>query len=381
VSFAIVDVTLPSYPGNLRGMGFATEESGYMAGALAGMMTQSEVVGSVAGMQITPVEQFVEPYRHAAKCANPDVTALITYTGTFGDPDLGAQTAQEMITKSADVIFGAGGQTGTGGILTATQSGAWGIGVDLDQYLTAFEEGAVDGSEYLLSSAVKGLDVAVYETIADFVAAAFTSGTVIYDIADGATGLAPFHEAADAVPSTVRGRLARIRGDLVAHSIDFYGACPPYMEVAQETVTTGATAVLGAAGGLVELTVGPGTFAETAVVRITPLVPYEPGGKLVGTGLFYNLEMTSSSSGQPLAPQGSYSVTASYLDAEAEAAGVVDEGALALYYWDGGQWQREPTSQVDPRGNRILATPNHASVWAVLSPRYELFLPTVRGAP
>jgi len=223
--FAIADMTWDSYPGNLRSLAFAHEQVGYLVGTLAGLMTGSDVVGAIGGMQILPVEAFVEPYGYGAGCANPDVRVLITYTGTFTDSGLGAQLAQAQMGQGADVVFGAGGATGWGAILAATQSGAWGIGVDVDEYDTTFGSGLVSGADKLLTSAMKRIDNAVYDTIADEVADAFTSGTVIYDLAVDGVGLAPFHEADAAVPQSVRDTLAAVRQGILDSTIDVWASC------------------------------------------------------------------------------------------------------------------------------------------------------------
>ncbi len=227
--FAIVDYYWESCPPNLRGMAFAEDESGYLSGYLAGLMTQSDVLGDIGGMQIPPVERFVEGYRNGSQCANPDVTVLITYTGTFVDPDLGAQVAQEMIAEGADVIFAPAGPTGVGSVLTATQSGVWGIGVDTDWYITVFGSGTVSGSNKLLSSAMKRLDNAVFDTIADVVSDTFTSGTVLYDLAVDGVGLAPFHEADPFVPQSVRDALGTVKQGIIRGIIDPNGLCPTYI--------------------------------------------------------------------------------------------------------------------------------------------------------
>jgi basic membrane protein A len=223
--FAILDITYPSYPDNLRGTTFAADQAGYLAGALAGLMSESGVVGAVGGMEIPPVAAFAEPYRYGSQCARPDVTAIVTYTGSFVQPLLGAQVAQAQMAQGADVIFGVGAATGNGAVLTAAQSGAWAIGVDVDQYLTLFEGGTVTGSEKLLSSAMKRLDSAVYDTIADVGAGTFTSGTVLYDLAQDGVGLAPFHEADGAVPTAVREELDRIRQGIISGTIDVNAPC------------------------------------------------------------------------------------------------------------------------------------------------------------
>jgi basic membrane protein A len=223
--FAIVDFSWSSYPDNLRGITFASDEVGYLAGILAGRMTQSDVIGAVGGMRIPSVESYIGGFRNGARCTNPDVTVIVTHTNNFSDPVRGARAAQEMIAQGADVIFSVAGQTGDGAVLTATQSGKWGIGVDADQYVTLFISGTVAGSDKLLSSAMKRTDNAVFDTIADVVSGTFTSGTVLYDLAVDGVGLAPFHEAAPSVPQSVQDELEAARQGIISGTIDVNTPC------------------------------------------------------------------------------------------------------------------------------------------------------------
>jgi len=233
-SFALVDYMFENQPPNLRGMTFAEDQAGYLAGTLAALMSDSDIIGAVGGMALPPVQRFIDGYRNAALCANPSTTVIISYTGTFVDPDLGAQTAQEQMLLGADVIFGVGGATGNGAILTATQSGAWAIGVDTDQYNTVFEGGGVAGSDRLLSSAMKRLDNAVFDTINDVISGTFTAGTVLYTMAEDGVGLAPFHETDPLIPASVRSRLAGVEQGLREGWLDVYGPCVATIGVAAD---------------------------------------------------------------------------------------------------------------------------------------------------
>ncbi|MGD1992925.1 MAG: BMP family ABC transporter substrate-binding protein, partial [Anaerolineae bacterium] len=225
-SFAIVDHQWDeAYPPNLRSLTFAMDEAGYLAGTLAAEMTANDTVGVVGGIPVPSVVEYVEGYRSGARCANPNVNVFLDYAGSFMDPEYGAQTARWMMDGGADVIFGAAGRTGNGAILTATQSGAWGIGVDVDQYTTLFENGAIAGADYLLSSAMKHLDNGVYATIADLISGNFTAGTVHYDLAADGVGLAPFHETDPSVPQSVRDALAAVEQSIVSGTIDVYDPC------------------------------------------------------------------------------------------------------------------------------------------------------------
>jgi basic membrane protein A and related proteins len=263
--FAIVDYAPSSYPANLRGLLFAEKQAGYLAGALAGKMTSSNIIGVVGGMQIPAVENFAEGFRNGAQCANANTNVIITYTGTFGDPDLGAATAQAMMTHKADVIFGVGGPTGNGGILYATQHEAWGIGVDADQYLTVFNNGTVDGADKLLSSAMKHVDNAVYDTIHDEVNTAFTSGTVTYDLSNDGVGLAPYHETEGSIPQATKDYLDTVKTNIKNGTTDVDTRCA--FQIVGDAGAAGVIlhytdsivkSVTSASDGWYSLTVSPG---------------------------------------------------------------------------------------------------------------------------
>jgi phosphonate transport system substrate-binding protein len=122
--------------------------------------------------------------------------------------------------EGADVIFGAGGPTGSGGILGAAQQGAWVIGVDQDEYFTTFKGGSEAGSDKLLSSAMKRVDVSVYTAVKEAQAGTFEGRTAVFDASVDGVGLAPFHDAEGAVPDDVKAQLDEIFGMLADGSLD-----------------------------------------------------------------------------------------------------------------------------------------------------------------
>ncbi len=225
VNFAIVDVIYETYPVNLRGINFDSSQAGYLAGTLAGLLTESDVIGGIGGMDIDPVNAFLLPYGYGASCVNTQINIIIDYIWSFSDEELANQIAEDQMAAGADVIFPAAGPAGNAALLTATQAGAWGIGVDSDQWLTLFESGSVDGSEYLLTSAMKRVDNAVYATIEDQVSDTFTSGTVTYDLANDGVGLAPYHDADASIPQPVKDQILSIKQDILDGKIDVWQPC------------------------------------------------------------------------------------------------------------------------------------------------------------
>lgn len=134
-------------------------------------------------------------------------------------------------------------------------------------------------------------------------------------------------------------------------------------------------------GGTVEpalgtiITVISDTFTDTIVIDYSPQPASDTGG-LSDVGLFYDLQATYLSSGQPaqLQPGQTYSISVTYQQEDVLPG--VNEAHLALYSWDGGQWVKEETSVVDTEANTVAATPGHFSLWVVLSEWY-VYLPMV----
>jgi basic membrane protein A len=214
-----IDQFQEEYPDNYVGVLFREDQGGYLAGTMAALLTESNVIGVVGGREdVPPVVRFVNAYEQGAKAINPDITVLSTYNESFTDPNKGASDAEQMIGDGADVIFGAGGETGSGGVKAATDQGVWGIGVDQDEYFTTFDGGAAPGSEYLATSAVKRVDLGVFNNIVAALDGSFAGGVYTLDAANGGITYAPFHDAD--IPDDVAARLEEVRQGLADGSID-----------------------------------------------------------------------------------------------------------------------------------------------------------------
>ena len=223
--FAILDNSSDTPPANLRTITFNEKQAAYLAGALAGKLTATNKVGVVGGMEIPPVVAFAEGFRNGAQCANPNAEVLINYTGSFDNFALGETTAQGMISQGVDAIFGVGGQNGNGAIMYGTQHEILGVGVDVDQYVTLFGNGSIDGSDKLLTSAMKKLDFAVWKTIEDYINGNFTSGSVVYHLADGGVGMAPYHETDASIPQAIKDYVITVNDGIIQGTIDVNDTC------------------------------------------------------------------------------------------------------------------------------------------------------------
>lgn len=217
INFIGVDQFQGATIDNVAGLIFNEDKAGFLAGALAAMLSESGTIGAVLGTDLVPpVVAFKEGYEGGARYINPDITLISTYHPggldvAFTDPEWGASTARQALDQSADVIFGAGGKTGNGALIeVAGAEGAYCIGVDTDQWETVPEAHAC-----LVSSAMKLITPGVFDLVKAAQDGSFPGGNFV-----GTVGLAPFHDFEDQISQEIKDRLAEIDAGLQDGSIE-----------------------------------------------------------------------------------------------------------------------------------------------------------------
>jgi len=216
VNFAIIDFAqeeLKSKPGNVRGLLFKEQEAGYLVGYLAGLVVKREagsrqVIGSVGGLKIPPVDRYIAGYQAGAKAADPEIETLNAYSQDFVDQAKCKEVALDQIGRGARVIFQVAGQCGLGALSAAHEKNVRGIGVDADQaYL----------GKHVLTSALKKVDVAVFQTIQSVQDGGFKGGkNTVFDVASGGVGLG---EIASDVPADLVSQVNRVQDRIAAGEI------------------------------------------------------------------------------------------------------------------------------------------------------------------
>jgi basic membrane protein A len=206
---------------NLAGLVFPEDEAGFLAGALAAMMSKTHKVGAVCASDgAAAIWRLGEGYTAGAAYTDElngmssDVSVVYHsdagFETAFFDPEWGAETASAMMDQGMDVIFGCGGSTGNGALIAAADLGAYAIGVDTDQYLTLPE-----AAPRMLSSAMKLITPGVFELIKLSRDGAFPGGNYL-----GRVTYAPYHDLEHEVPTTVKTAMEQISAGLRDGSIE-----------------------------------------------------------------------------------------------------------------------------------------------------------------
>ena len=196
-------------PPNYQGLLFAENQAGYLAGIVAANVTKSGKIGAVGGRSdVPPVVSYIAGYQAAAKAEKPNIQVLVNYTEDFNAPDKGEASAKTMIGQGADVIFQVAGLTGAGALRAACNAKVYGIGVDVDQYLSL-----PDAKACIITSAEKKLQIATAEAIKRFKDKGKQGGNFFNDAKNGGIAASEIRNL-NPVPAGLQDKLNKAIEDM-----------------------------------------------------------------------------------------------------------------------------------------------------------------------
>ncbi|HJS30196.1 MAG TPA: BMP family ABC transporter substrate-binding protein [Anaerolineales bacterium] len=176
------DIFVETLPDNVAAFQVNVHEGSYLAGIVAGMMTETGTVGAVVGGDAPGLNQFYWAYKQGVLSVCPDCEVLVGYLAfDFSNPTLGKETALAQYEQGADIIFQVAGRSGEGVLSAAAETGNFAIGVDSNQ--DWIQPGSV------ITSMLKKVDVSTYLLVKNALEGNFQGGFAQVNMADGATGL------------------------------------------------------------------------------------------------------------------------------------------------------------------------------------------------
>jgi basic membrane protein A len=207
----IVDCYADGVLTNVTSLVFAEHQLGFLAGVLAGGMSQSGFVCSVTSVPPPASDRYVISFRAGAVWqAGEDIRGMNNYINvqatnsnipSVADATEGRETALRLIGEGCDVVFGI---AANGALLAAHESNVMAIGFDVDQYNTYPEV-----QDALISSTQKNVDVAVYNYLRTVVDGSVRAGTSTGSLQNGGVGLAPFHDWDSRIPADLKAQIQR----------------------------------------------------------------------------------------------------------------------------------------------------------------------------
>ncbi|WP_088225971.1 BMP family ABC transporter substrate-binding protein [Desulfosporosinus sp. FKB] len=211
--FAIIDAEVPG--SNISSLVFNEHEGSFLVGALAGMMTKTNKVGAIPAMDIPFLNRFTVAYAQGAKYTNPNVQVVVQPIGSdfssFNDPAKAKSIALTMYNQGVDIIYHAAGGSGSGLFEAAKETKKYAIGCNSDQDYMA--QGLV------LTSMMKRVDVAVYDSIKGIVDKNFKTGTNTYGVANGGIGITDMKYTKDLIGADKLKKLDDIKKGIIDGTI------------------------------------------------------------------------------------------------------------------------------------------------------------------
>lgn len=224
-SVMIDSTTSAPYGPNIAGLVFSEEQGSFLVGAAAALKSKTGTVGFIGGVKGVGglIEKFEAGYTAGAKAANPDIKVVSKYITEapdfdgFNAPDQARDIATTMYDGGADIVYSAAGGSGAGvfeaakATSEAKGSKVWAIGVDSDQYNTS--DPAV--KDYILTSMLKRVDVAVFEIIKAQMDGTVKGGPTRYDLSVDGVGYATSGGFVD----DIKDKLDAYKADIISGKI------------------------------------------------------------------------------------------------------------------------------------------------------------------
>ncbi len=213
VKFAIIDavVDLP----NVLSISFREQESSFLCGMAAALVSKTGKIGFVGGMDIPLIRKFAVGYAEGAKFVNPSIEVFQNMTGTtpaaWNDPTKGAELAKSQFGRGADVVFHAAGGTGLGVMQAAKDAGLLSIGCDSNQ--DYIHPGNV------LTSAMKRVDNAVYKTFLDAKNGTWKNGQIFLGLAEQGVDYSLDEHNRKLITPAIEAKLNAAKADIIAGKI------------------------------------------------------------------------------------------------------------------------------------------------------------------
>jgi basic membrane protein A len=191
IRFAIID-GVSELP-NVASLVFKEHEGSYLVGILAARASKTGTIGFLGGMDIGLIHRFYKGYEEGARSVNPNIRVIQNYVGVtdsaWNNPGKGKEIALAQISKGADVIFTAAGNSGLGAFDAVEQQGKQNgrathfvIGVDSNQNMVK--------PGFVLTSMVKRVDNVVYQIVEDVVKHRFSPGLHVFGLDKDGVGYA-----------------------------------------------------------------------------------------------------------------------------------------------------------------------------------------------
>ncbi|MBN9530620.1 MAG: BMP family protein [Alphaproteobacteria bacterium] len=186
-------------------------DAGYVAGAVAGLVTKKGAVGHVGGIPVPVIKEYNDGFGRGAKRMRPDVKVLSAYVGSFSDVAKGKEITASMIEGGADVVTSTGNENVLGTIQAAKDAKVMAIG-------TAFDAAAI-APDTVVTTALINMDTNIDMAIGKIVDGTIEPKNYLLGFNENGLGLAPYRNFADKIPAADQQKITDLIADIKAGKV------------------------------------------------------------------------------------------------------------------------------------------------------------------
>jgi len=194
------------------------QEATYLLGALAAMMSKTNVIGFVGGEKYPNLINIYEGYKQGAHDINNNITVLAAYLDDWDNPSKGKEAALSQINDGADFLLQVADTSGLGVIEAGKEKKIFVFGAISDQHKLA--------PNTVLTSFVLDVEKTFDQVIkmiqqGNFSGQIFKPGLEPYKGApgDGILYIAPFRDLEGSLPDNLKIKFNHLQEDIINRKI------------------------------------------------------------------------------------------------------------------------------------------------------------------
>ena len=211
IDFALIDADFTRDGlSNAKPLLFTVAEAAYLAGYTAAGTTTTGAVGTYGGRATPAVQGFMEGFAQGVARYNADRGGRASATGG-ADGGTGVELLGWDPADPENGSFVGDFSDVAGSRRIAEQLFAQGAGIIMP---------VADASQYMITSVIKDIGTAVYDTVNDASSGAFSADPSIGTLENGGVSLAPLHDWDSRVPADVKARVEGLRQQIIDGSLD-----------------------------------------------------------------------------------------------------------------------------------------------------------------
>lgn len=207
----IVNTAKVAAPPNLASFDNRWGDAGYVAGAVAAIVSRKGMIGHVGGIPVPVIKEYNEGFGRGAKHVRKDVKVLSAYVGSFSDVAKGKEITTSMIENGADVVTSTGNENVLGTIQAAKEASVMAIGTAFDAH------GIAPGT--VVTTALINMDRNIDLAIGKVVDRSIEPKNYLLGFSEDGVGLAPFRDFASRISDSDQKRIQELIADIKAGKI------------------------------------------------------------------------------------------------------------------------------------------------------------------